>query len=60
MYTQCIGEFLFGDLVPLSVADSKHFRAMMTNLSGGTYNSPAKKYFTETLLPKLWRETKNK
>ena len=31
---------------------------MIINLSGGIYNPPAKKYFSETFLPKMWKEAK--
>ena len=33
--------------------DSKHFNGMVKMVSGGAYECPSRKYFTETLLPKM-------
>ena len=56
MYTEVIGEFLCGDLVPLSIVESKHFKAMVSMLSGGSYDTPTRRYYTDTLLPKMLNE----
>ena len=54
MFTESITEYICEDLVPLSTVDSKHFKGMVKMVSGGTYECPSRKYFTETLLPKMW------
>ena len=59
-YRQCaeaIAEFIFGDLVPLATVESKHFQGMVKVLSGGSYEPPKRRYFTDTLLPKMLEET---
>ena len=53
MFTESIAEYICGDLVPLSTVDSKHFNGMVKMVSGGAYECPSRKYFTETLLPKM-------
>ena len=53
MFTESIAEYICGDLVSLSTVDSKHFKGMVKMVSGGTYECPSRKYFTETLLPKM-------
>ena len=59
-FTEGIAEFLFGDLIPLSVMDSKHFRGMVSLLTSGTYEPPSRWYFTNTLLPKMLKDTQDK
>ena len=59
-YSQCteaIAEFIFGDLVPLATVESKHFQGMVKVLSSGSYEPPKRRYFTNTLLPKMLEET---
>ena len=53
MATESIAEYIFGDLVPLSTVESPHFRGVVNVLSQGRYEAPKRKYFTDTLLPKL-------
>ena len=55
-FTECIAEYICGDLVPMSVVGSKHFRSMVNILTGGTYESPTRKYYTDTLLPKMMED----
>ena len=55
-FTEVIGEYICGDLVPISTVESKFFRAMANTLSQGTYDPPTRRYFTDTLLPKMLNE----
>ena len=55
--TQSIGEYLVGDLVPIANVESSHFRKMVDKMTAGTYEPPNRKYFTKTLLPKMFSET---
>ena len=55
--TESIAECIIGDLLPLSIVDSMHFRGMVNTLSNGTYDPPHRKYFTQTLLPKMYNES---
>ena len=60
LYTEAVAEYLVGCLVPLSTVDNKHFKKMIAMVSGHTYEPPSRKYFTETLLPKMMKETSQK
>ena len=53
MFTESIAEFISGDLMPLSIVGSKHFRGMVNILIGDRYKCPGRRYFTENLLPKM-------
>ena len=53
MCTESIAEFLFGDLILISIVESKHFTGMLNALSGNRYQCPTRRYFTDTLLPKM-------
>lgn len=55
-YTEVIAEYIIGDLVPLSTVQSKHFKALVREISGGTFESPARTFYTETLLPRMMND----
>ena len=54
--SESVAEFICGDLVPLSTVESKNFKGMVNILSGGRYDCPSRKYFTENLLPKMMKD----
>lgn len=54
--TEAIGEFLASDLVPLSIVEGKGFEHMCKAMVPA-YEVPSRKYFTETLLPRIYNET---
>lgn len=56
-HNEAIAEFLIGSLVPLSTVDTKEFRKRISTISGDSYDPPFRKYFTETLLPKMMEDT---
>ena len=53
LYNETVAEFICGDLAPLSAVESKHFRGMLNIISKGSYDCPSRRFFTDTLLPKM-------
>ena len=54
--TDAMGEYICGDLVPIATVENKFFKAMANTLSQGTYDPATRRYFTDTLLPKMMNE----
>lgn len=53
LFTESVAEYIFGDLMTLSTVESKHFQGMIKVISGGSYEPPKRRYFTDTLLPRM-------
>ncbi|KAJ4943140.1 hypothetical protein JOQ06_005645 [Pogonophryne albipinna] len=57
--TRCIGEYMAKDLRPFSVVDNGGFRRLVNTLEP-KYAIPSRPYFSRTVLPALYKETKAK
>ncbi|KAK1877141.1 Zinc finger BED domain containing protein 1 [Dissostichus eleginoides] len=57
--TRCIGEYMAKDLRPFSVVDNSGFRRLVNTLEP-KYAIPSRPYFSRTVLPALYQETKAK
>lgn len=40
----------------MSVVESKHFKGMINKLTGGRFECPSRRYYTDTLLPKMMED----
>ncbi|XP_057186792.1 E3 SUMO-protein ligase ZBED1-like [Triplophysa rosa] len=57
--TRSIGVFMAKDLRPFSVVENEGFRLLVNTLEP-RYTIPSRPYFSKTLIPMLYRETKSK
>ena len=54
---KAVGRYIAADLKPLSTVESKAFKQLIQELDG-RYKLPGRTYFSNTVLPELYQETK--
>lgn len=57
--TRCIGEYIAKDLRPFSVVDNEGFKRLV-NMLEPKYKIPSRPHFSQTVLPALYKETREK